>query len=136
VVAAVLMSIRPVYANAIFDGTKTVELRRRRPSFGPGTRVLVYTSSPTSALDGVFESGEVIELPLQDLWAAVSHRAGVDRETFDTYFLGCETGYAIEVTNARRVQRARLPFRPPQSYLFLRRDRTNHRTLLRRLAVS
>jgi hypothetical protein len=29
----VLMSIHPQYADAILAGTKTVELRRRRPSF-------------------------------------------------------------------------------------------------------
>ena len=53
-VTDVLMSIRPIYAEAIFDGIKTVELRRRRPSFVDGTRVLVYSSSPHQKLLGTF----------------------------------------------------------------------------------
>ena len=51
-VTDVLMSIRPIYAEAIFDGIKTVELRRRRPSFVDGTRELVYLSSPQSEAPG------------------------------------------------------------------------------------
>ena len=91
-VTAVLMSIKPTYADAILEGKKTVELRRKRPSFGPGTTVLVYSSSPRQTLEGTFESGEVIALPPRKLWRTVSARAGVDKATFDAYFEGCRMG--------------------------------------------
>lgn len=130
-VSAVLMSIKPEYAEAIFNGTKTVELRRKRPSFEPGTTVLVYSSSPNSALEGAFETGEVIALAPHRLWRKGSQGAGVDRATFNAYFVGCDLAFAIEVRNPRRLQRSRLTFRPPQSYLFLRRGRRSHERLLR-----
>jgi predicted transcriptional regulator len=130
-VTDVLMSIRPVYSNAIFDGSKTVELRRRRPSFSPGTRVLVYSTSPDQRVQGAFEVRGVIADAPDALWAAVQHRACVDRQTFDAYFAGCETAYAIEVENPRRIQPVPLPMRPPQSYQFLSPQEPEHRDMLR-----
>lgn len=129
-VSDVLMSIRPVYAEAILSGAKTVELRRRRPSFGSGTRVLVYASSPTQHVEGVFEVGEVLEASPEALWRQVKERAGVDRATFDAYFAGCATAYGIEVVNPRRIGPTKLPIRPPQSYQFLRSQTHAHRPLL------
>ncbi len=129
-VTDILMSIRPMYAEAIFAGTKTVELRRRRPSFSKGSRVLVYSSSPSQKLQGTFEVGGVLADEPDALWAKVSKQAGIDREAFDAYFAGCATAYAIEIKNARRIEPTRLAIRPPQSYLFLRSRERRHRRLL------
>ncbi len=129
-VTDILMSIRPVYAEAIFAGTKTVELRRRRPSFSEGSRVLVYSSSPHRELKGTFEVGGILADDPDALWAAVSKQAGIDRETYDAYFAGCVTAYAIEIRNPKRIEPARLYIRPPQSYLFLRSRERRHRRLL------
>jgi predicted transcriptional regulator len=127
----VLMSIRPEYAEAIFSGTKTFELRRRRPSFAAGSRVIVYSSSPDQQLLGTFEAGEVREAHPQRLWRAVSREAGISREAFDAYFEGCEIGYAIEVRSPRRLAPVSLRFRPPQSYLFLKPGQRAHRSVLK-----
>ena len=134
-VTDVLMSIRPVYAEAIFDGTKTVGLRRRRPSFSGGTRVLVYSSSPHQKLQGTFEVGGILADKPHVLWEKVGERAGVDREAFDAYFAGCSTAYAIEVENPRRIEPMQLSIQPPQSYLFLRSRERGHRRLLRLTAA-
>jgi predicted transcriptional regulator len=130
-VTDVLMSIRPSYADAIFDGTKTVELRRRRPSFTQGARVLVYSSSPHKKLKGTFEVGGVIATDPETLWDLIGGRAGIDRTGFDEYFCGCSAAYAIEVENPRLIEPTPLGIRPPQSYLFLRRREPRHRRLLR-----
>jgi predicted transcriptional regulator len=130
-VSDVLMSIQPRYAEAIFNGIKTVELRRRRPSFSRGARVLVYSSSPHQRVQGTFDVGGVVTAAPDSLWRRVGSRAGIDRATFDAYFDGCATGYAIEIENPRRITPAELGIRPPQSYLFLRRRVPRHRRLLR-----
>lgn len=129
-VSGVLMSIRPEYSSAIFAGTKTVELRRRRPSFSAGTRVLVYSTSPTQQVDGLFEVGDVLAAEPAELWERVGHRAGVDRGTYDSYFAGCDLAYAIEVVDPQRVPPVELAIRPPQSYQFLRPRKEAHRRLL------
>ncbi|HEX5308063.1 MAG TPA: ASCH domain-containing protein [Solirubrobacteraceae bacterium] len=125
------MSIRPAYAEAILDGSKTVELRRKRPSFARGSRVLVYSSSPSQRVNGTFEVGRILADAPEALWPLVAERAGIDRERFDAYFRGCSTAYAIEVENPRRIEPCRLAIRPPQSYLFLRSRERRHRGLLR-----
>ena len=56
-----LLSIHPEHAKNIFDGIKTVELRRTRPRLSKCDQVLVYVSSPTKALVGAFEVKKVIE---------------------------------------------------------------------------
>lgn len=130
-VSNVLMSIRPVYADAIFAGTKSVELRRRRPSFTEGSRVLVYSSSPHRRLQGTFEVGRVLADEPNALWRQIAARGGIERAAFDAYFAGCATAYAIEIRNPRRIEPTRLSIRPPQSYLFLRPQESRHRSLLR-----
>jgi len=56
---ALLLSIKPRYADSIFNGSKTVELRRVRPQIGAGGLVMVYVSSPRCSLEGAFEVAEV-----------------------------------------------------------------------------
>jgi predicted transcriptional regulator len=127
----VLMSIRPEYAEAILSGSKTIELRRRRPSFAVGSQVVVYSSSPDRRLLGTFEAGQVYEAKPDDLWKKVKSKAGINRAAFDTYFQGCAVACAIEVREPRRLEPLPLRFRPPQSYLFLTKRRRAHQTILR-----
>ncbi len=69
----VLLSIRPVHAEKIFQGIKTVELRRVCPQLLPGARVFVYVSAPVSAVVGYFVVGEVIQKAPHRLWRDVRH---------------------------------------------------------------
>jgi predicted transcriptional regulator len=47
-----LISIKPRYAEMIFSGVKTVELRRKEPRVGQGDRMVVYVSSPIMEVTG------------------------------------------------------------------------------------
>jgi predicted transcriptional regulator len=132
----VLMSIRPEYAAAILSGSKTVELRRRRPSFAPGSRVVVYSSAPDQRLLGTFESGEIHAAKPDKLWKSVSQRAGISQQAFDSYFEGCDLAYAIEIHAPKRLDPEPLRFRPPQSYLFLQPARRSHRGVLQWAALT
>ena len=134
-VSSVLMSIRPMYVEAILDGTKTVELRRRRPSFPAGTTVLIYATSPDKKVQGAFEVGGVLEGAPPDIWERVKDRAGLDRSTFDQYFAGSEMAYAIEVVRPRRTVPTPIAIRPPQSYQFLNPRHRRHKAVLS-LAVA
>ncbi len=122
------MSIRPNYAAQIFDGTKTVELRRVRPRLTTGELVLVYASSPVKALLGAFEVSRVIAAPPSRLWNRVRRKAGTTREQFDNYFNGASWGYGIVLgrtwqfekpVGLERLRQRQSNFRPPQSYHYL-----------------
>ena len=123
--SALLLSIKPRYADAIFARRKRVELRRVKPRVGPGDLVLVYVTSPRCALEGAFEVERVLTEKPAVLWKHVAHNAGVTREEFDNYFEGRDAAYAIVVKKVWRhtpvtlakMRKARI--RPPQSYHYL-----------------
>ena len=123
----IVFSIKPDYCDKIVSGTKTVELRRRFPaSILPGTTALIYATSPTRALLGIAEIGDVHHVAPREIWDTFSKRAGITRKEFNNYFEGVERGYAIELRRARRLPRAlelselrrRFNFEPPQSFLY------------------
>lgn len=101
-----LLPIQPAHAQAILDGAKIFEVRRRKPSAVKGARVLIYETAPTSAVVGSFECGDILELHPLDLWAAV--RTGCPTSTAEawaSYFNGRELGWAIAVRGPRRLQK-------------------------------
>lgn len=125
-----LMSVHPEFAQMIMSGEKTVELRRTRPRMGSGGEVVVYASSPTMALVGTFEIGEVIEASPASLWRKVKTFAGVSKRAFDDYFAGASDGYGIVVRNPKSLPafvslerlRRKIPgFHPPQSYRYFQK---------------
>jgi predicted transcriptional regulator len=125
---ALLVSVKPVYAELLLSGAKTVELRRVRPNVGPGCEVLLYASSPAMELVGRARVQAIEVRDLESLWARHGEATAVDRGTFDAYFDGVQAGVAITLRDVRRLRR-RVPltelrrrlagFRPPQSFGYL-----------------
>jgi predicted transcriptional regulator len=125
---ALLVSVKPVYADLLLSGTKTVELRRVRPNVQPGCRVLLYASSPSMEMVGTarVKAIDVGEAP--SIWSSHGPATGVDRSTFDAYFDGAVVAVAITLHDVRRLHRG-VPlaelrrriagFRPPQSFGYL-----------------
>jgi predicted transcriptional regulator len=123
-----LLSIRPVFAELIVDGEKTVELRRRfTTSVDPNALALIYCTSPTQAIIGVAHIQAVERLPINKLWSKHSRSAKVNRDQFDEYFSGLKHGYAIILTDALRFEkkvaasklRKLFGFVAPQSFAYL-----------------
>jgi predicted transcriptional regulator len=124
----ILLSIRPEYANKIFEHTKTVELRRVCPKhLEQGDWVLIYASSPVQALVGAFKVDKIVKKPLKDLWKMVRKQAGATRQEFDAYYDGVSVGVAI-FFKVQDVQQLEEPitldilkqhcFHPPQSFRY------------------
>ena len=127
----VIFAIRPIHAEKILNGSKTVELRRRfTGGVRPGTLVIIYSTSPTSALTGSARIQDVQRLAVPDIWK--KHRSGtcLDKREFEDYFSGVDSGYAIVLTSAKPLPRPvglpelrkRFGFEPPQSYQYMRPD--------------
>lgn len=126
---AIFLSIRSQYANKIFEGTKTVELRRVRPKYiTQGTLVIIYVPSPIKRLVGTFKVDRIIEKPLQELWNIVYDGAGVTREEFDAYFDGTSAGIGIFFSEICRIPkpielrylREMIGFQPPQGFRYVK----------------
>lgn len=126
---AVLMSIKPQYADLIFSEQKTIELRRVCPKVSKGDKVLVYVSGPRMALAGGFEVESVISGSLEDFRRNWLTEAGVSEEVFDRYFSGVDVAYGIRIGRTWRhknpvalssLRKRQGGFTPPQSYRYLR----------------
>jgi len=91
----VLLSIQPQYADKIFEGAKTVELRRTFPKVEGSQWVIVYVSTPIKAIIGAFQINHIIADNPIEIWNQVKDAAGITREQFDTYYNGINTGYGI-----------------------------------------
>lgn len=128
---AILLSIRPRYADMIFEGSKTVELRRVRPrNIIKGDLVLLYVSSPIQSLAGAFQVEQVVERSVKTLWQLVKEKAGISRQEFDAYYQGASTGVAIFFQQVWQIPepivldelRRSANFKPPQSFRYVTKN--------------
>ncbi len=92
-----LLSLKPRYADLIFEGRKKAELRRRIASGIEGRDAFIYVSSPVKQLRGGFRVGHVWQGSPEEVWNEVSELAGVDKRGFDTYYEGREIAYALQI---------------------------------------
>ncbi|MGD1910895.1 MAG: ASCH domain-containing protein [Rivularia sp. (in: cyanobacteria)] len=130
-----LLSIKPEYASKIFSGQKTVELRRVRTRLTIDDIVLVYVSSPTKALMGLFEVEDVIQKKIElqtdidTYWHLVNEKACITSKDFYKYYQGASFFVGIYLRNPKQFEvsinlenlRKRIPeFTPPQSYRYLK----------------
>jgi predicted transcriptional regulator len=125
---ALFLSLRPRFAELLLSGEKTVELRRVRPNVAPGTRVLLYASSPEMKLVGRAEVAEVQVAPTAQIWKEHGPQTGISRKEYDEYLDGLDDAVSIKLVKIRRLDeprplqdlRARIAgFQPPQSYRYL-----------------
>lgn len=120
----VLLSIKPKYAEAIFNGSKKFEYRRIIFKNENIKTVVVYASSPISKVIGEFEIERILTDKPRCLWENTKEYSGVTQEFFDDYFADKDLGYAIKIKKAVRYANERClvkeyNLKPPQSFLYL-----------------
>ena len=123
---ALLLSIKPRFADSIFAGEKHFELRKVRPKIDAGDLVLVYVTVPRCGLEGAFRVGTVLEMSPERLWPRVRGRCALTKAEFMAYYEGKTTAFAIGILEAWRlettVQLSELRSEkivPPQGYRYL-----------------
>ena len=117
-----IISIYPNHADAILDGRKTIELRRRIPTLPTGTRLWIYATRPTGAIVGYVTIREVSRARPLTIWRKYRAAAAVDYATFAAYFAGAKEAVAILLATAKRIvpvtveqlREIRDSFHPPQ----------------------
>lgn len=122
---AILLSIKPKYADLILAGTKRVELRRSWPSNDIGVMVL-YSSAPVQKLVGLAYVDRVVEHDLEQLWkVAETNGGGVTYEELKQYVTGKKTAFGVMISRHVVAECEIDPtelfsnFTPPQSFLYL-----------------
>lgn len=124
----ILISLKPKHASNIFDGEKTVELRKRRPKIKPGTRIWIYATTPTAAIKGYANLVQIQSGPPSVIWKNLGAQTGISKDEFDSYFEACATAHALIIADVMEMKRAlslsRIrelvdDFHPPQFFCHL-----------------
>lgn len=120
----ILLSIKPEYANKIFNGSKKYEFRKVIFKNPEVKTVVVYSSSPVQKVIGEFEIEYILTEKPRKLWQKTQEHSGISKEFFFTYFEGRIHGYAIKIKKAKRYKkplciRSDFDAIPPQSFLYL-----------------
>ena len=122
-----LLSLKPRFADLVFMGEKTVELRRRIASTMTGREVFIYVSSPVQMIRGGFRVAEVWSNDPETVWSEVASRAGIAKAEYDAYYEGCGIAHALALSDVwaheapveiEGVREALPGFRPPQSWRY------------------
>jgi len=120
------LSIKPEFANKIFNGEKKFEYRRVIFKNKNVSKIVVYASSPVKKVIGEFDVGQIINTSKNELWKKTRKYSGITKEYFDQYFDDKDFGYAIEIKGVERFDEPKclneeygMSF-PPQSFVYLK----------------
>jgi predicted transcriptional regulator len=124
---ALLLSLRPRYADAILAGDKTVEIRRRPINAAIGTPIVLYASSPTRAVVGTARLAGVRICDPDTAWQQHYRDVGLSRAELDTYLDGATLAYLLLLRHVQSLNeplplrhlRQDAPFQPPQSFRYV-----------------
>jgi predicted transcriptional regulator len=122
-----LMSVQPRFAEAILDGSKTVELRRTRVSAPEGSLLILYATAPTMAVVGLAVLHQRDTNLPDTIWRRYRPHMALRRDEFDAYLAGAYQATALTLRAPRRLSqtyplaalRDEAPFTPPQSYRYI-----------------
>ena len=121
----VVLSIKPEFANKIFDGTKKFEFRKAIFKKTEVKSIIVYASSPVKKVIGEFEIGEIINNDIDTLWKLTKDYSGISEDFFYEYFSKRERGFAIQIKNKKRYKvpkslKDEFNLNPPQSFAYVK----------------
>ena len=123
-----LISIKPQFAERIFSGSKTIELRKTSPKVNEGDLILFYVTSPEKMIKGIGRVKGLIEDTPANLWSAYRDTAGIGKELYFDYYNNSNKAIGILLKDVVEFQksvslsdiRSSIPsFAPPQSYRYL-----------------
>ncbi|MGL4094824.1 ASCH domain-containing protein [Agrobacterium cavarae] len=122
----VLLSIKPEYAEKIFNGEKSFEFRKTIFTDPDVDTVVVYATMPVGKVIGEFKIADVHEGEPEDIWRKTEKKSGISSSFFSEYFLGRKRAYAIEVGETKIFDVPKTVMEilgrstPPQSFAYLK----------------
>ena len=121
----IILSIKPQFAEKIFNGSKRFEFRRSIFKNPEVNKVVVYASAPISKIIGEFEIEDVLKSEISSLWKKTKQFSGISEEYYLDYFKGKEDGYALKIDKPKKYKKEKCiletyGIRPPQSFAYIR----------------
>lgn len=119
----VILSIKPVFADAILAGEKKVEFRRTL--FKKNVeKVFIYCTSPVKKITGYFTINDIVKDSPQKLWEQFGEIGFINEIDFFKYFENRKTGFSICIDSINEFPMSIDPFKklenfvPPQSFRY------------------
>ena len=139
---AAILSILPIYATAILDGTKTVELRKSSKGLRSGDVVLMYVTAPDKCFSFWWRIANVEELSVEEMWRRHQSRICIDHDAYLSYFSACTRAFGLHVGELRKVAPIQLEevqmlvpeFAAPQGMIWLSGKSAKYDRLLSHLS--
>ena len=124
--SAMLLSIKPEYAQRIIDGTKEFEFRTRQCREDI-TKIIFYSTAPESKVVGEAEIDEVISGAPSVVWELTKHAAGIPRSFFRSYYKGRPVAVAYKLKNVIAYDEPKVLedygiMHIPQSFVYLEKE--------------
>lgn len=120
----VILSIKPEFADKIFEGSKKYEFRKAIFKNSNIKTIIVYASSPVQKIIGEFEIDHIISDEPASLWNQTAQQSGITKEFFFQYFKERSNGFAIKIKKTKKYRvpkciREDFHLFPPQSFLYI-----------------
>jgi len=121
------MAIHPHYADAILDGRKKVEFRKRAVAEDV-TTVLIYATAPVKKIIGQFEVAHTVVTTPSALWEQLGAVGCIDESAYREYYAASDAAVGLVIDAPKRYE---LPVRlaallpspaVPQSFAYLPRE--------------
>ena len=125
---SVILAIKPKFANKIFSGEKTDELRKRIWAKNNINKVYMYATSPISKIVGYFIINKIQQFNTRILWLLVKESACISKTQFAEYYLGKSHGYKISIKKAMKFLKPFDPkeinpdFKAPQNFMYVKKE--------------
>ena len=133
---SVILSIKPIYAQAIIAGTKKVEFRKKIFK-REVEKIFIYSSMPKKKMIGYFTILEIIEDTPNNLWNDFKEVGGITEKDFFEYYNNVEKGFSIRIDKVVKFEDEIEPnefiekFCAPQSYIYIKEKTTANRGFAR-----
>lgn len=104
--ADILVSIHPRFVAGILEGTKQVEIRKRRLRVGSGARLWIYCTRPVARVVALAIVESSSEGEPEEVWQEIEHHSGMSQCEYRSYVNGSRRITAIRLRNPRQLRTA------------------------------
>lgn len=104
---AVLLSIKPEFAEKIFNGTKGYEFRKSIFKRSDVRKIVVYASSPVKKVIGEFSIDKILSDTVDGIWKETHQKSGITKRFYQSYYENRNKAYAIKIGDTVRYKKYR-----------------------------
>ncbi|MCH2451431.1 MAG: ASCH domain-containing protein [Gracilimonas sp.] len=121
------ISVKPEFSHKIFNGEKTIELRKSSPNVNIGSTVVVYSTNPDKLIIGYCKVEEIIKTTPRIMWDKYASDLGIEKNDFDDYFESTEVAIGIKLGSVSKLKESITlqsikeiypAFHPPQTFKY------------------